>query len=287
MPEAHASTRAVAGIGRWLRGLLARLPGPDPVSVPAAPGEVPRHIAIIMDGNGRWAKQRSLPRHAGHRAGARRLHDITAAAARQGVRYLTVYAFSTENWSRPNDEVRALMKLFVEFFHLYDERLREADVRLRFMGDRSALPDDVQDTWTEAEAGSLARRGLQLIIAFNYGGRQELVHAARQLAREAVSGRLDPGRITEEDIARNLYLPDVPDPDLVIRTSGEKRLSNFLIWEAAYAEFYDTPVLWPDFDGSALHEAILAYQQRDRRFGALASDKMPQTTPAAPAAGGS
>ncbi|MDI9471097.1 MAG: isoprenyl transferase [Bacillota bacterium] len=285
MPKTTSPPPAAAGFKLRLQGLLDRLLRSDSAdSVPLAAGQVPRHIAIIIDGNGRWAKERRLPRQAGHRAGATRLHDITAAAARQGVRYLTVYAFSTENWSRPSDEVGALMKLFVEFFHLYDERLREADVRLRFMGDRDALPADVQDTWAYAEAESRERQGLQLIIAFNYGGRQELVHAARRLAQEAASGRIDPGKITEEDIARNLYMPDVPDPDLVIRTSGEKRLSNFLIWEAAYAEFYATPVLWPDFDAAALLAAIQAYQQRDRRFGALAPDA---ATSAAPGAGGS
>ncbi|MDI9496888.1 MAG: isoprenyl transferase [Bacillota bacterium] len=288
MPSRHSSPPEAAAGGRRRRGLLARLFKASSDAVPAVTGGVPQHVAIIMDGNGRWAKERGLPRQAGHRAGATRLHDITAAAARQGVRYLTVYAFSTENWSRPEGEVRALMKLFVEFFHLYDERLREADVRLRFMGDRRGLPEDVQVTWAEAEAGSLGRQGLQLIIAFNYGGRQELVSAARHLAREAAAGRLDPETISESDIGRNLYLPDVPDPDLVIRTSGEKRLSNFLVWEAAYAEFYATPVYWPDFDADALLEAIQAYQQRDRRFGALASNEMPPAAAApstSPAAG--
>ena len=225
-----------------------------------------------MDGNGRWAAQRHLPRQAGHRAGAERLHEVTASAARRGVRYLTVYAFSTENWARPDSEVQTLMQLFIEFFHAYDARLAEADVRLRFTGDYDALPEEVRRTWREAEAGSAARQGLQLIIAFNYGGRHEIVPATRRLAAEVAAGRLDPEAIGEEDIARCLYLPDVPDPDLVIRTSGEMRLSNFLLWEAAYAEFHSTPVLWPDFDDASLEAAIMAYNRRERRFGALSGD---------------
>ena len=231
-----------------------------------------------MDGNGRWAKERHLPRQLGHRAGAEKLHEITAAAARRGVAYLTVYAFSTENWRRPDGEVQALMQLFPEFFRRYDERLREADVRLRFSGDKLALPAEVQAVWDEAEQKSAARQGLQLIIAFNYGGRQEILQGIERLVEQRLSEmqksspaspKLLAEPLTEESFRPFLYLPDVPDPDLIIRTSGEMRLSNFLLWQAAYSEFYATETRWPDFTEQDLDQAIAFYQHRERRFGGL------------------
>ncbi len=231
--------------------------------------KVPEHLGIIMDGNGRWAKLRGLPRRAGHRAGAETLHDITDACGRLGVRYLTVYAFSTENWKRPDDEVHALMALFSEFFAKYDESLARNNVRVRFMGEKSVLPVEVQATWTEAEETSLRRTGMQLIVAFNYGGQAELVQAVRRIANEARDGIVDPDSIDEAYISRKLYLPDVPPADLIIRSSGEMRLSNFMIWQSAYAELWVSDILWPDFRPEDLTQAFRAFGQRDRRFGAL------------------
>ncbi|NJP39929.1 isoprenyl transferase [Oscillospiraceae bacterium HV4-5-C5C] len=248
---------------KWFKG---RDPQTDPTRTAL---KIPQHIAIIMDGNGRWAQKHHLTRSFGHRAGAERLHDITDACGRLGVRYLTVYTFSTENWKRPDEEVQTLMNLFVEFFHKYDSSLKQNDVRLRFMGDKSALPASVQQTWEEAEAESFHRQGLQLILAFNYGGRQELIKAARQLAQDCCNQTLQPSQIDEQHVRSALFLPDVPDPDLLIRTSGELRLSNFLLWQAAYTEFWITDTLWPDFDEATLLEAIRAFSSRDRRYGAI------------------
>ena len=237
----------------------------------AASLKIPEHLGIIMDGNGRWAKLRGLPRRAGHRAGAETLHDITEACGRMGVRYLSVYAFSTENWKRPDDEVHALMSLFSEFFHKYDESLARNNVRVRFMGEKSDLPDDVQATWTEAEINSRDRNGMQLIVAFNYGGQKELVHAAQNIARAVLKHDSDPEDINEETIENMHYLPDVPPADLIIRSSGEMRLSNFMIWQSAYAELWVSDILWPDFRPEDLEQAFQAYGDRDRRFGALAA----------------
>lgn len=230
---------------------------------------VPHHLGIIMDGNGRWAKLRGLPRKAGHRAGAETLHDITDASGRLGVRYLTVYAFSTENWKRPDDEVTALMSLFTEFFYKYDESLAKNNVRVRFMGERSSLPTEVQKTWVEAEEKSIHRTGMQLIVAFNYGGQKELVQAARRIATEAVDGQLDLTAIDERTIAEHLYLSDVPPLDLIIRSSGELRLSNFMIWQGAYAELWVSNILWPDFRPSDLEQAFRDFAHRERRYGAV------------------
>ncbi len=229
----------------------------------------PVHLAVIMDGNGRWAKQRGLPRQAGHRAGAENLKRLCRLCGRQGIKYLTVYAFSTENWSRPQAEVTALMDLFVEFFQRYDPELAAEGIRVRFSGDIAALPENVRRTVAEAEAKSRERDRMQLIVALNYGGRREIVDACRKLAYEAKAGNLEPEDIDESRFAGALYLPDVPDPDLMIRPSGEKRLSNFLLYEAAYTEFYYDNVLWPDFDEASFQRAMLAYAQRDRRFGGL------------------
>lgn len=230
---------------------------------------VPRHLAVIMDGNGRWAKKRALPRSLGHRRGAEKLHDLCSLCIARGIAYLTVYAFSTENWRRPPREVNALMRLFVEFFRRYDEELEREGVRLRFAGDIAELPDEVRRTIAEAESGSATRTRLQLIIAFNYGGRRELVHATRAIAAAVARGELSPDAITEDTVRRHLYLPDVPDPDLIVRPSGEMRLSNFLLWQSAYAELYFDEVLWPDFSEEALDRALAAYRGRQRRYGGL------------------
>ncbi len=231
--------------------------------------KIPLHLAIIMDGNGRWAKKRFLPRKFGHRAGAENLKRVTEAAANAGIRYLTVYAFSTENWKRPQDEVHGLMNLFIEFLDKYDPELAEQDIRLRFQGDLASLPENVRAAIAASDKRSQNRQGMQLILAFNYGGRDELVHAAQALAKDAIAGKVDPNTIDSELFSSYLYLNDVPDPDMIVRTSGEMRLSNFLLWEAAYSELWVVDVLWPDFSNEHLQMAIAEFGRRERRFGGL------------------
>jgi undecaprenyl diphosphate synthase len=227
---------------------------------------IPRHVAIVMDGNGRWAAQRGLPRTKGHEAGERALYDVVEGALEAGLPYLTVYAFSTENWTRPVSEVRFLMNFNRTLIRKRRDELHDRGVRIRFLGRRDRrLPRSVQREMDEAERMTRANAKLTLQIALNYGGRAEIVDAVRHLAQKGVTGT----RITERSIARRLYLPDAPDPDLVIRTSGEMRISNFLIWEAAYSELWFTPVLWPDFNREHLFEAIRDFQKRDRRFGGV------------------
>ncbi|MCR5593541.1 MAG: isoprenyl transferase [Saccharofermentans sp.] len=233
--------------------------------------KVPVSLAVIMDGNGRWAKKRLLPRSAGHRAGAENLKELCRNCGRYGVKYLTVYAFSTENWSRPEDEVHQLMELFVEFFEKYDPELEQEGIRVRFTGDISALPEKVRKTIAEGEERSKNRQKMQLIVAMNYGGRREIENAARKLASKVKAGEIEPEDITEQMLSENMYLPDVPDPELIIRPSGEMRLSNFLLWESAYAEFWVSETLWPDFGYDDLTQAFKDYAGRDRRFGGLSS----------------
>lgn len=231
--------------------------------------KIPVHLAVIMDGNGRWAKNRRLPRSAGHRAGAENLKALCRNCGHFGIRYLTVYAFSTENWSRPESEVSALMDLFVEFFNRYDPELEKEGIRVRFSGDIPSLPQRIRNVCKDAEARSLHRNRMDLIIAMNYGGRKEIADACRKVAEMIVEGKAVAGDIDEAMISRYLYLPDVPDPDLIIRPSGEQRLSNFLIWEAAYSEMWFSNTLWPDFDMDDLKSALVAFTKRDRRFGGL------------------
>ncbi|MGI6545680.1 MAG: polyprenyl diphosphate synthase [Fastidiosipilaceae bacterium] len=230
---------------------------------------VPKHIAIIMDGNGRWAQMRGMNRSYGHRAGTENLKLVTEACGELGVKYLTVYAFSTENWKRPKAEVDELMRLFIEFFHRFDAELAAQGVRLRFSGNLDALSQEVRATMADAEAGSLSRDRMQLIIAFNYGGRQELVDAFKKIAIRVRDGELTMDEVDEQTVSDHLYLPDVPDPELILRPGGEMRLSNFLLWEAAYAEFWTNEVLWPDFDKAMLEDAIRDFIHRDRRFGGV------------------
>ena len=231
--------------------------------------KVPVSLGVIMDGNGRWATQRHLPRSAGHRAGAENLKELCRNCGRYGVKYLTVYAFSTENWARPEAEVEQLMKLFVEFVDRYDPELKEEDIRMRFTGDIPALPEKVKEVIKIEEERSKDRKKMQLIIAFNYGGRREIVNSCQKIAEQVKAGTLDPSEITEQIISNNLYLPDVPDPDLIIRPSGEQRISNFLLWECAYSEFWISDILWPDFGYDELTQAFRDYALRDRRFGGL------------------
>ncbi len=227
------------------------------------------HLAVIMDGNGRWARDRGKRREFGHRKGAENLRQLCVLCRERQIRYVTVYAFSTENWRRPRTEVNSLMRLFSQYFRKYANEMEEEGIRLRFMGEREELPADVVATMDYAEESSRERTELQLIIAFNYGGRREIVAAAQKAANGLASGELEAGALNEEAFARFLYLPDVPEPDLLIRTGGELRLSNFLLWQAAYTEFYMEDCLWPDFGAEQLDRALMDYESRQRRFGGI------------------
>ena len=229
---------------------------------------VPRHVAVIMDGNGRWAKQRGQPRIFGHRAGAESLRAILRACRDHGVEYLTVYAFSTENWIRPRDEVTGLMALLKTFLKKDEHELHENQVRLRVTGRLQDLPKAVRAELERVMEATRSYAKGHLILALSYGGRTEIVDAVRAIATAARAGELDPAQIDEATISRHLYLPDVPDPDLMIRTSGELRLSNFLLWELSYAEFYFTETLWPDFREPDFAKALAEYARRQRRYGA-------------------
>ncbi len=227
----------------------------------------PRHIAIIMDGNGRWAYRQHLPRVAGHRRGAEVVREMVQACAESGIPHLTLFAFSTENWRRPPLEVRLLMNLFRLLLRREIRKLHENGVRLRIIGDRSSLEPDLQEMIREAEERTAANRRLNLNLAVNYGGRWDIAQAARKAVQEMHSAGEDPGQISEERIAVHLSLADVPNPDLLIRTGGEQRISNFLVWQLAYTEFYFTDTLWPDFGREALEGALRSFGQRQRRFG--------------------
>lgn len=232
---------------------------------------IPAHIAIIMDGNGRWAKERGLPRLAGHRAGVEALRRTVRAVSEAGAGWLTVYAFSSENWSRPKSEVSDLMGLLKIYIRRDLADLHRSGVRIHVIGDRDGLSPDIRALLTEAEVLTAENAALNLVIAFNYGGRDEIVRAARSLARAVSAGTICPEQITAGLFASHLDTADMPDPDLVIRTSGEMRLSNFLPWQAAYAELVFLPIFWPDFSADELARAIGAYQTRERRFGGLSA----------------
>jgi undecaprenyl diphosphate synthase len=228
---------------------------------------VPQHVAIIMDGNGRWATRRGLPRAAGHRAGAKAVEESISAAIKLGVRYLTIYSFSTENWRRPADEVDSLMGLFVEVLKAKMRLLQREHVRVRVIGDLDQMPPSTAAAYHEAMADTAGNDVLTLVVALNYGARDELVSAARSLARDAAQGLLDPDAIDDASFASRLQTVGIPDPELLIRTSGEMRVSNFLLWQIAYSELHVTAVLWPDFDRHHFLRAVVDYQQRERRFG--------------------
>ncbi|MBO7298513.1 MAG: isoprenyl transferase [Kiritimatiellae bacterium] len=228
-----------------------------------------RHIAIIMDGNGRWAQAKGLPRVKGHEAGAQNVRRIMKAAKQAGVKFLTLYAFSVENWNRPKLEVEALMRLLKHFLSEYENEFHESKIRLRIMGRKSDLPEKILKEVERVEEATAAYSDYTLIIALSYGGRVELVNAAKKLAERVESGELKSSEIDESTFVSELYLPDVPDPDLIIRTSGEFRVSNFLLWQCAYSEFYITPICWPDFDENELEKALESFASRDRRFGGL------------------
>ena len=228
---------------------------------------IPTHIAVIMDGNGRWARKRMLPRHAGHRSGVGSVRRTVEIAAQRGVRYLTLFAFSSENWSRPRDEVSKLMSLFVEALQREVDELHRNSVRLVFIGAREQLQAGLIDKIVAAEAQTAGNTGLQLNVAVAYGGRWDIVQAVRSLARQVAAGEIEAAQIDDQAVAAQLQLQDVPDPDLLIRTGGEQRISNFLLWNLAYAELYFCDALWPDFGEKEFDEALAFYAQRQRRFG--------------------
>lgn len=228
---------------------------------------VPNHVAIILDGNGRWAKAKGLPRTAGHVQGAKTVEDICEIAYNMGINYLTVYAFSTENWSRPNDEVTALMNLLRSYMKNAIKRAQKNNMCVRVIGDKSKLATDLIEKIDELEAITKNNTGLHFQIAINYGSRDEITRAVRKLSEKVAKGELASEDITEEKIADELDTAGLPDPDLMIRTSGEQRISNFLLWQLAYSEFYYTSVPWPDFNKAELEKAVEAYENRDRRYG--------------------
>jgi len=248
-------------------------------------GRLPRHVAVIMDGNGRWARQRHLPRVEGHRAGASAVRETVETAARLRLDALTLYAFSTENWKRPKAEVSTLFALLKEFLKREFRSLVENDIRFRVVGRPDGLDPSVRSALATALEATASCRGMVFSVALNYSGRAEIADAARALARDAAAGRLDPESIDEDAVARRLYTADLPDPDLLIRTSGELRISNFLLWQIAYSEIHVTPVLWPDFRRRHLLEALLDYQRRERRYGGVTEeDGSAPGAPPAPAA---
>jgi undecaprenyl diphosphate synthase len=229
----------------------------------------PRHVAIIMDGNGRWAAARGLPRGEGHRRGVEALRKTVRAAGELGISYLTIFSFSAENWSRPAAEIRDLMGLLRRFIRHDLAELHQHGVKVRVIGERCDLEPEIRRLLEEAEELTRDNRNLTLVVAFNYGARQEIARAAARIAREVKAGLVEPEAITAELVGHNLDAPDLPDPDLIIRTSGELRLSNFLLWQAAYSELVFVPTYWPDFDRAALEGALAEYHRRERRFGGL------------------
>ncbi len=230
---------------------------------------VPRHVALILDGNGRWARKRMLPRNAGHAAGSRNVEKICEAAWNMGIGYLTMYAFSTENWSRPQEEVDALMKLLHSYLKDCIKTSKKNNMQVRVIGDITRLEPDLQDRIRELEQVSAANTGLHFQVALNYGSRDEITRAVRRMAEDVQAGKLQPDQITEQRISGYLDTEGIPDPDLMIRTSGEQRLSNYLLWQLAYSEFYFTDILWPDFNVKELQKAVEFYQKRDRRYGGI------------------
>lgn len=230
---------------------------------------LPEHIAIIMDGNGRWASKRGLPRSAGHREGANNLKRIVSECNRIGIRFLTVFAFSTENWSRPKSEVDTLMSLLLEFLHNADKELAGQNIRIRIIGESEGLSPEIIKEIDRVVHKTESNTGLNLVIALNYGSRNEIVQAAVKIAEDIRSGRMKPEDINEKVFSGYLYTAGMPDPDLIIRPSGESRLSNFLLWQSSYAEFWYSDALWPDFTKEDLHQALADYQKRNRRFGGL------------------
>lgn len=243
-------------------------------------GSIPEHIAIIMDGNGRWAKQRALPRVAGHHEGVNSVRDIVEACGQIGVKYLTLYTFSTENWKRPKDEVSILMRLLLSSLRDECDNLHKNNVRLKTIGDFASLPSDVQDEFLDAIELTKHNTGLTLILALSYSGRWDITTGVKKIAEQVKAGKLLPEEITDEVISRSLSTNGIPDPDLLVRTSGELRISNFLLWQLAYSEMYVTNIYWPDFRRKQLYQAIESYQNRERRFGLVSEQIEPPANPA-------
>ncbi len=231
--------------------------------------KVPEHVAIILDGNGRWAKSKGMPRNYGHIQGAKAVENMCETAWNRGIKYLTVYAFSTENWSRPDDEVEALMGLLRNYLKTCIKRARKNNMCVRVLGDKSRLAPDIQKSVEELEEISRDFTGLHFQVAINYGSRDEILRTINKIYADMESGRIEKGEVTNELLTSYLDTAGIPDPDLLIRTSGEQRLSNFLLWQLAYAEFYFTQFHWPDFDGRELEKAIEAYNKRERRYGGI------------------
>jgi len=265
-PQSHAAGSAH---GPHLND--SRFPIPD--------SPLPRHVAIIMDGNGRWAAQRRRPRALGHRAGARAVNVCIDFCLEQGIRALTLFAFSSENWGRPEEEVGALMKLFLAALDREVEELHRRGVEVRFIGDRSRFPADIRARMQAAETLTRGNARLTLAVAASYGGRQDIAAAARALAEDVAAGRLRPEQIDEAAVGARMALADLPAPDLFIRTGGDCRISNFLLWQLAYTELWFTPTLWPDLDAATLHEAVRAFSGRERRFG-LTGEQVSGSVPA-------
>jgi undecaprenyl diphosphate synthase len=253
------------------KGSIVTMPEPQAPNIAGNVPGVPRHVAIIMDGNGRWAAARGLPRVEGHRRGVEALRKTVRAAGEMGIACLTIFSFSSENWQRPASEIRDLMGLLRRFIRNDLAELHGNNVRVRVIGERDTLDPDIRKLLEEAEQLTRHNDGLTLVVAFNYGARDEVARAVRRIAQDVASGALKPEAVTEEMIGQHLDAPDLSDPDLIIRTSGEQRLSNFLLWQAAYSELVFLPVYWPDFDRAALEQAIEEYRRRERRFGGLAA----------------
>lgn len=228
---------------------------------------VPKHVAIVMDGNGRWAKKRFFPRVEGHRAGAKSVRTVVEESRKLGIRYLTLFAFSSENWQRPKDEVSSLMRLFAQYLESELQLMLKNDIRLRSIGDLERLPLEVQQSLNKSIAATAKNSTMDLVLAVSYGSRDEIVAACQKLAKQAQIGQLRPEAIDSQMLQNALYAPDIPDPDLLIRTSGESRISNFLLWQLAYSEIVVSPVLWPDFDSLEYHRCLQEYAGRTRRFG--------------------
>ena len=274
--QSRTDSAGVGGLDAAGAAALERMrkvyPEADPVGrLPDVhPTRIPRHIAVIMDGNGRWAEQRGFPRLFGHRNGASAVRTTIEEAGKLGVEVLTLYSFSTENWRRPTEEVDALMAMAVLYMEGEQQAMVDANMRFRLIGRTAELPTEVRDAVASLEAATSECTGPMLCIAMNYGSRQEIADACRRVAERVAAGELKPGEITPEIVERDLYTSGIPDPDLLIRTAGERRLSNYMLWQLSYAELHVTEVLWPDFGVAHLHEAIRDYASRDRRFGALA-----------------
>lgn len=259
----------MSNVSRGARARPASHPSPLSTRVPLLNGKdrVPRHVAVIMDGNGRWAQRRGLSRIEGHKRGKEAVREIVEASRELGLAYLTLYAFSSENWQRPPHEVRALMGLLNRYLRTELRRMMRYDIRLRAIGNLERLPANVRKSLLDAVDATRDNTGLNVVLAVSYSAREEIVSAVQALAQDVRSGRLDPGRIDERTLEGALWTSDIPAPDLLIRTSGEFRVSNFMLWQLAYTELYVTDTLWPDFDREAFEHALAEYQRRDRRFG--------------------